>query len=135
MDEAGHGVEARLGQVGGEVPALGEIADAERVAIGGQHGDALAHMFGCRAVHDGAEPRLELPGALARGDDERRAAEPRHADLEGRERAQRGIEEHQAQDPADERAERGAIRSMDLEVIAKPFPEPRDRSGSRAEHA
>src|SRR5256885_3581288 len=41
---------------------------------------------------------LELPAARARGDDERVAAEARHRGLEGRQRAQRGIEEHQAQD-------------------------------------
>src|SRR6185437_13413983 len=41
--------------------------------------------------------------ALSRSDDERAAAEPRHARLEGGERAQRRIEEEESQDLARER--------------------------------
>ena len=50
----------------GEVLAVREGADAERVAVGGEHRNALAHVLGGGAVHDRAEARLELPGALAR---------------------------------------------------------------------
>jgi hypothetical protein len=60
-------------------------------------GMPFANVLRGGAVHDGVQPCLELPGALARGDDERAAAEARHAGLERGQRAQRGIEKHQAQ--------------------------------------
>ena len=86
-----------------EILAVGEGAHAERVAIGGEHGNALADVLGGRAVHDGMEAGLELPGSLAGRDHERGAAEPRHRRLEGRQGAQRRIEEHQPEDLARER--------------------------------
>jgi hypothetical protein len=55
------------------------------------------------AVHDGVQPRFELPGALPRGDDEGLAAEPGHARLERGKGTQRGIEEYQAQNFAGQR--------------------------------
>ena len=55
-----------LGQIGLQILALGEGADAERVAVGGQHRQALAHVLGRGAVHDHAAAGLQLPGALAR---------------------------------------------------------------------
>ena len=104
-----HRAEAGLGEVGGEVLAVGEGADAERVGVGRQHRDALAHVFGRGAVHHRAEARLELPGALAGRDHERAAAEAHHPDLERRQRPQRGIEEHQAEDLARERGRLGVF--------------------------
>ena len=59
-------VERGLGQIGAQVLAVRERADAQRVAVGGEHGNALAHVLRRGAVHHGAEPRLELPRALAR---------------------------------------------------------------------
>src|SRR5581483_3488919 len=67
----------------------------------------LAHVLRCCTAHDGTEPRLELPGALSGSDYERAAPEPRHAGLEGGERAQRWIEEKEPQDPAGERMRLG----------------------------
>ena len=62
-------------------------------------------------VHDDAVPRLELPGAAARGDHERAAAQPRHARLERGQRAQRRIHEQQPEDLARAaRAARGALQ-------------------------
>ena len=55
-------------------------------------------------VHDGIEPRLQLPRSLARRDDEGGAAEARHSGLERGQGAQRRIEEHQPEDLARERA-------------------------------
>ena len=100
VDHGGHRLETRLGDIFGEVLAFGEGADAERIGVGGKHGQALADVLGAAAVHHRAEPCFELPGPLSRGDHERTAAEPLHADLEGGERAQRGIEEHETQDLA-----------------------------------
>ena len=68
---------------------------------------ALAHVLGGRAVHHDAAAGLELPGALPGVDDEGAAAQARHADLEGGERAQRGIEEQQPEHLAGERARLG----------------------------
>src|SRR6185312_4870115 len=66
-----------------------------------------AHVLRCCTAHDGTEPRLELPGALSGSDHERAAPEPRHAGLEGGERAQRRIEEKEPQYPAGERMRLG----------------------------
>ena len=95
--------ELRLGEVGGEVLALGERTDAERVAVRREHGDRFAHVLGRAAVHDGAGARFDLPRALARASRRTPAAEPHHAGLERRERAQRRIQEQQTEDLARER--------------------------------
>ena len=86
-----------------KILAIGEGADPQRVAIGRQHRDAFAHVLGGRAAHLNTEARLQLPGALARGDDERTAAQPRHARLKRGQGPQRGIEKQQAEDLAGER--------------------------------
>ena len=109
VDQADHLLERRLGQIRLEVRAARERADAQSVAIVGQYGHAFANMFRRRAIHDGAAARLELPGALAGGDDERVAAQARHRRLERRQRAQRGIEEQQAEDLAGERLRLGLL--------------------------
>ena len=88
VDHGGHRLETRFGDILGEVLACGEGADAERIGVGGEHREALADVLGAIAVHHRAEPCFELPGPLPRGDHERAAAEPLHADLEGGERAQ-----------------------------------------------
>ncbi len=38
--------------IGGQILALGEGAHAERIAVGGQHRNALADVLGRGAVHD-----------------------------------------------------------------------------------
>ena len=63
--------EQRFLEVGLEILSFGEGPHAEGVAIRGQRGYSLADVFGGAAVHDGAHLRLQLPGALARHDDER----------------------------------------------------------------
>ena len=115
VDHGGHRLETRFGDILGEVLAFGEGTDAERIGVGGEHGQALADVLGAAAVHHRAEPGLELPGPLPRGDHERAAAEPLHADLEGGERAQRGVEEHEPQDLSRERARLG----MSLEAASE----------------
>ena len=61
-------------------------------------------MLSGSAVHHDTDARLELPGALARRDHDRGAAEPVHASLEGSERAQRRVEEDEAENTSFERA-------------------------------
>src|SRR2546430_913473 len=85
------------------------ISDAERVAIGAERRDALAHVLGGRAIHHDPGTGLELPAALPRADDERVAAEARHGGLEGCQRAQRRIEEQEPQDPPGQRARLGLL--------------------------
>ena len=85
---ARHGVEVGFRQIPLEILAFGEGADAERVAVGGEHRDALAHVFRRGAVHDDADAGLQLPAALAGVNDEGAAAEARHGHLEGGEGAQ-----------------------------------------------
>ena len=103
VDEADHFLERGFVQIRLEVRAAGERPDAQSVTIVGQYGHSFAHMLRGCAIHDRAAPRLELPGALAGGDHEGVAAQPRHRRLHRRERAQRGIEEQQAEDLAGER--------------------------------
>ena len=107
VDDARHRLEAGLGHIVREVLALGEGADAERVGVGREHRQTLADVLGAGAVHHRAGPRLELPCPLTWRDHERGAAEPLLADLERGERAQRGVEEHEAEDLAGERARLG----------------------------
>src|SRR5437763_6921398 len=116
LREARHGVEGRLGEITRQILALGEGADAERVAIGGERRDALAHGLGGGAVHHHARAGLELPAAAAGVDDERVAAEARHGRLEGGQRAQRGVEEQQREDPAGERARLGLLLQAPREL-------------------
>src|SRR5437660_3976090 len=112
VDQTRHCVNCGLRQIVGQVLALGERADAQRVAVGGEHRDALPHMFGGGAIHHDRRPRLELPGALARGDHERAAAEPGHSGLERGEGAQRGVEEDEPENLARER--------MRLRILLQP---------------
>ena len=74
-----------------------------------EHRDRFAHVFCRPSVHDRAVPGLDLPRALARRHDERRAAETLHASLERGERAQRRVQEQQAQDLAGERGRLGPV--------------------------
>src|SRR5205823_5483928 len=96
-------------QIARQVTACGEGADAERIAIGAERRDALAHVLGGRAIHHHPRAGLELPAALPRADDEGVAAEARHGGLEGCQRAQRRIEEQQPQDPPGQRARLGLL--------------------------
>src|SRR4051812_45426863 len=57
-------------------------------------------MFRWSAIHDSAASSFELPGAVACGDHEGIPAQSRHRCLEGRQRAQRGIEEQQTKNLA-----------------------------------
>ncbi len=107
VDELRHRLEDGFGQIAAQILAVRERANAQRIAVRGQYGDTLAHMLGGRAVHDRTQARLELPGPLPRSDDEGAAAEPGHARLEGRQCAQRGIEEDQPEDLAGERMRLG----------------------------
>ena len=120
-------VEIRL-----EILAVRESAHAERIAIGREHGDALADVLGGRAVHDGVAAGLELPGALAGRDHEGRAPELRHCRLKGRQSTQRRIEEHQPQDlvrerpalrrilqPLGERQEIEDLRALEIGEVEK----------------
>ncbi len=88
VHQLSHGREVGFGKVVGEVFAVREGPDTKSVAIGREHGNALTDMLRGRAVHHGPQPGLELPGALARGDDERRSTEPGHSRLHRRQRAQ-----------------------------------------------
>ena len=110
VDQADHFLERGLVQIRLEVRAARERANAQSVTIVGQYGHAFADMFRRRAIHDGAASRLELPGALAGGDHEGVAAEARHRRLERRERAQRRIEEQQAEDFSGQRLRLGLLR-------------------------
>ena len=111
VDEADHFLERRLVQIRLEVRPACEGADAQSVTIVGQYWHSFADMFRRRAIHDRAASCFELPGAVAGGDHERISAEPRHGRLERRERAQRRIEEQQAEDFAGERLRLGLLRA------------------------
>jgi hypothetical protein len=62
--------EQSLVEIAAQILAFGEGAHAQGIAVRGQHGYAFADVLRGGAVHDGVQPCLELPGALARGDDE-----------------------------------------------------------------
>jgi len=102
--QARHQPEPGLGDIRLQILSLRERPQAQRVAVRGEHGDGFAYVFRRRAVHDRARARLDVPGALSRRHDERRAAETQHAGLEGGERSQRWVHEQQAEDPARQRA-------------------------------
>ena len=116
VGEARHGVEGGLGEIARQVPAFGEGADAERITIGGEHRDALAHVLRGAAVHDHARAGLQLPTALTGVDDQGAPTKACHGDLEGGQRAQRWIEEHQPHDLAGERARLGLTLQVPREL-------------------
>ena len=55
VDHARHRLEAGLGQIVAQIFAFREGANAERVGVGGEHGQPFTDVLGGRAVHDGAE--------------------------------------------------------------------------------
>ncbi len=134
-----------FGQIARQILAVREGADAERVAIGGEHRDPLAHVLGGGAVHHHPAARLQLPAALARVDDERAAAEARHGRLAGGERAQRRVEEQQAEYLARQRArfrlpleaprqlqKRQQLFAAEIRKVEEALHGPRSRSVSRS---
>ena len=92
--------EERFSQVRGQVLPFGEGPYPEHVAVGSEHRHGLSDMLGRVPVHHHALSQLELPAALTRRDDERRTAQPRHPGLEGREGAERRIQEEEAEHAA-----------------------------------
>jgi hypothetical protein len=84
-------------------PAIFRNWRSAHVAIRRQHRDRLAHVLCGSAVHDRAVTHLDVPCAGTGRDDECAAAEPHHAGLERGQRAQRRVQEQQAEDPARER--------------------------------
>ena len=45
VDGVGHGIELRFGQIKGHICAFGKRADAEHIAVRGQHRYAFTHVF------------------------------------------------------------------------------------------
>ncbi len=59
VDQVDQGLEFRFGHIGLEILALCERPDADGVTVGRDHGNRLADMLGCRAVHDDAGAGLD----------------------------------------------------------------------------
>src|SRR5882762_2577697 len=91
VDECGHRRKPAIRQILGQVLTVGEGADAQRIAVGGEHRQAFADVLGGGAVHHYAITPLQLPAALSRRDDERGTPEARHGGLERGERAERWV--------------------------------------------
>src|SRR5580765_613736 len=77
-----HRHELSVREIGLEILTIGECTNAERIAVGSEHRNALAHVLGGSTAHYCAGAGLELPGPLASGNHERITTQPLHRHLE-----------------------------------------------------
>ena len=127
-------LELRVSQIVIQIAPLGEGADSDRIAVGGDHRHRLANVLGGRAVHHDSRPCLQAVDGHFRRDHERSAAQPRHGCLKGRQRAQRRAEKQQRKDLAFKGAgfglalqatgkfqQTGDLRCVEIRQIIKAF--------------